>query len=273
MTELQSKLLDMFKWFHEFCMSHGLRYYMIGGTMLGAARHKGFIPWDDDIDVGMPRPDYEKLEQLMKLQGEQRYILETPRTEALDYFYPISKLYDTQTTLVENTRLKIRRGIFLDIFPLDGIGDSEEESRRNYKAVHWKHNLLLTRVTGIREGRSKLKNAAVRVARLVPGCILDNKKLLLNLEKQCKKYSFEVCSWAGNLLGAYGTKELAPKKYFGKPKLYEFEGQLLFGPQRAEEYLTQIYGDWRKLPPKEKQVSHHDFIEFDLNKSFLEEPK
>lgn len=261
----------MFVWFHELCKQNGLRYYMLGGTMLGAARHKGFIPWDDDIDVGMPRADYEKLEQILLAMHHERYAIETPRTEAEDYFYPFSKIYDTRTTLIENTRLKIKRGIYLDIFPLDGIGNSEEESKRNYRPIYWKYNLLLTRVTGIRESRSKLKNVAVRVARLIPEIILNNKKLLLSLERDCKEYDFDNCSWVGNLVGAWRFKEVMPVEYFGKPMLYEFEGQKMYGPERADEYLTAVYGDWRKLPPKEKQVSHHDYIELNLHKSYLKE--
>lgn len=270
LNELQKSLLEMFTWFHAFCERHGLRYYMIGGTALGAVRHKGFIPWDDDVDVGMPRTDYGKLEQLLREEPDERYILETPRTEAQDYFYPFSKLYDTRTTLIENTRLKIKRGIYLDIFPLDGIGNSEEESKRNYKPIHWKFNLLLTRVTGIRQGRSKLKNAAVQIARLVPEAVLNNKRLLLSLERDCGKYDFDKCAWVGNLVGAWRFRELMPGAYFGEPTRYEFEGQMMYGPQMADAYLTRVYGDWRKLPPVEKRVSHHDFIEFDLHKSYLD---
>ncbi len=270
MTELQSRLLEMFRWFHGFCAENGLRYYMIGGTMLGAARHKGFIPWDDDIDVGMPRGDYERLRQIMGEKPIGPYLLETPHTEAEDYFYPFSKIYDTGTTLVENTRMKIKRGIYLDIFPLDGIGVSEEESRKNYKPIQWKFNMLLTRVTGIRQGRSKLKNAAVLAARIIPGWIINNKKLLLSLDMDCARRSYDNSVWVGNLVGAWRFREVMPKEIFGEPTLYDFEGQKMYGAERSDEYLTFLYGDWRKLPPKEKQVSHHDFIEFDLNKPYME---
>ena len=269
MNELQKALFEMFIWFHDVCEQHHLRYYMIGGTMLGAIRHKGFIPWDDDIDVGMPRTDYDKLEQILLQNSHERYVLETPRTNAADYFYPFSKIYDTHTTLVENTRTKIKRGIYLDIFPLDGIGCSVEDSRRHYKPIHWKYNLLLTRVTGIREGRSWLKNTAVKVSRLVPEKLLNNKTLLLTLERDCRKFSFDDSSWVGNLVGAWRFREVMPKEFFGEPTLYEFEGQMMYGPQKANEYLTSLYGEWRKLPPKGKQISHHDFIEFDLEKSYL----
>lgn len=271
MTELQSRLLEMFQWFHELCEKNNLRYYALGGTALGAVRHRGFIPWDDDIDVGMPRTDYERMEQILGREHSGRYVLETPNTTAKDYFYPLSKLYDTETTLTENTRLKIKRGIFIDIFPLDGIGDSEEEAKRNYRPIHWKHNLLLTRVTGIRAGRSRLKNAAVLVARFIPEQILDNKKLLLGLDRDCKKRDFDSNAWIGNLVGAWKYRELMPREVLGTPTLYEFEGKMMYGPQQADIYLTYLYGDWRKLPPKEKQVSHHDFILLDLHKSYLDE--
>lgn len=121
MTEIQLKLLDMLKWFHEFCIENKLRYYALGGTMLGAIRHKGFIPWDDDIDVGMPREDYDKMIELVIDKQDEKYRLEKP-LQNKDFVYQYCKLYDTSTTLVENTRYKTKRGVYLDIFPLDGIG-------------------------------------------------------------------------------------------------------------------------------------------------------
>lgn len=270
-SDLQKKLLDMLGWFHQFCAENQLRYYVLGGTMLGAARHQGFIPWDDDVDVGMPRADYERLASLMQQVPAGRYVLETPHTEAEDYFYPISKLYDTQTTLVENTRVQIKRGIYLDIFPLDGIGNSLEESRRNYKPIYWKFNLLLTRVTGLRKGRSRAKNLAVAAARLIPQWILNDKKLLRSLDRDCARYAYDSCSWVGNLFGAWRFKEVMPKEILGEPTLYRFEELEVYGPQRADEYLSYLYGDWRQLPPEEKRVSHHDFVLIDLERSYLEE--
>jgi len=115
--ELQKYLLEMIRWFHDFCESHNLRYYALGGTMLGAVRHQGFIPWDDDLDVGMPREDYEKLYTLMKYHPGDRYMLETPYSDAPEFNYCFSKLYDTETTLVENLKYKIKRGLYIDFSP------------------------------------------------------------------------------------------------------------------------------------------------------------
>jgi len=270
MNELQCSLLDIFKWFHSFCQTHGLRYYMLGGTMLGAVRHEGFIPWDDDIDIGMPRSDYKRLAELMQAHPEKHFVLETPQTKNDDYFYPFSKIYDTRTTLIENTRVKIKRGIYLDVFPLDGIGNTEDESKKNYRDIYHRYNLLLARVTGIRKGRSPLKNAAVMALRAVPSVILNNKRLLLKLDAICEKYSFDQCAWVGNMVGAWRFKEVMPRTVFGNPTEYKFEDQLFWGPEKGTEYLSLLYGEWRKLPPKEKQVSHHDYIECDLQKSYLE---
>ena len=133
--EMKDMLLDMMRWFHGICISNRLRYYALGGTMLGAVRHQGFIPWDDDIDVGMPRKDYIRLAEVLGSAGQDRYILETPDSGTDDFYYCFSKLYDSHTTLVENTKYHIRRGIYLDIFPLVGMGDTEKESRSRFSSI------------------------------------------------------------------------------------------------------------------------------------------
>ena len=270
MTELQVKLLGILEWFNCFCEENGLRYYLIGGTMLGAARHNGFIPWDDDIDVGMPRADYNRMAQILKNKKNEKYILETPETDADDFFYASAKIYDTSTTLIENTRYKIKRGIFLDVFPLDGIGNSLQESINNYKKITYISDLLHSRVCAIRKGRSFFKNLSIVLMRCVPNIFINNKKLLKQLVNTCSKYSFDDCLWVGNLVGAWRFKEVMPKEIIGEPTDYMFEGIKVKGVADADKYLTHIYGNWRELPPIEKQVTHHDFILLDINKSYLE---
>lgn len=270
MTELQKKLLDILEWFDAFCEENGLRYYLVGGTMLGAQRHGGFIPWDDDIDVGMPRSDYNKLHNLIANRLCEKYFLETPATAEKDYYYPFSKLYDTTTTLVENTKYAIKRGIYLDIFPLDGIGNSLEESKKNFAEITRTYNFLLSRIGGVRKGRSFYKNLAVIMMRLIPDRVINNKKFLHKLVTTPEKYSFDDCRFCGNLFGAWRFKEVMPKEIMGNPTKIKFEHLQVCGVEKPDEYLTRVYGDWRKLPPVEKQVSHHDFIMIDLNKSYLE---
>ena len=265
--ELKLMLIEMMKWFHDFCCKNNLRYYALGGTMLGAMRHNGFIPWDDDIDVGMPRKDYEKFAILMKESTQERYIFETPETKEKDYYYQFSKLYDSNTTLIENTKYKIKRGIYLDIFPLDGTGNNLEESKKYAEEIYKLDNLLMLKIAGFRKGRSLYKNLGIFLFRFIP---INPKVILYKIVRKCAEKDYDECSWIGNLVGNWRFKEVMPKEYMGTPKLYKFENIEIFGVENADAYLTSLYGNWKKLPPKEKRVTHHDYIELDLHKSYLE---
>ena len=257
----------MLAFFHDFCARHGLTYYAQGGTMLGAVRHGGFIPWDDDIDVGMPRQDYEKLAAFPEL-AEGRYLLETVYSRNADFCYPFTKLYDRTTTLIENTRQKTRRGIYLDIFPLDGIGNTREEAERNFAAMQGRKNLLSLRTIAYRKDRAFYKNAALLAANAIPERLLSAKKLSLEINDMCRRYDFDACAWGGNLVGAWGLKEVVPRSVYGKPTRYRFENLEIYGAEDPDGYLTALYGDWRQLPPEEKRVSHHDYS-LDLNVPIL----
>lgn len=268
LNPLQQKLLEMLKWFDSFCRENNLRYYALGGTMLGAVRHEGFIPWDDDVDVGMPRADYDRLAEMMACLSPNKYRLETPYSEAEDYCYPISKLYDVSTTLVENKRHNVRRGVFIDIFPLDGLGNTEAEASANFKKINKAYKLYLLHIAGIRQGRSFYKNAAVLLMRIVPSGNYSNRNKRIELDRMCSEFSFYECVYGGNSLGAWGEKEIMPIKLMGTPVEYKFEDMKVFGVEFYDEYLTHLYGNWRQLPPIEKQISQHDFLELDLNSSY-----
>ena len=269
LTPLQAKLLESLKWFNHFCRENNLRYYAIGGTILGAMRHEGFIPWDDDIDLGMPRKDYEKLRQLSK-QVKGRFRIESYDSDADDFCYPFTKIYDTTTTLVEPKKIKVVRGVFIDVFPLDGIGNTEEEALCNYKRVKRLSQFFETMNVTTRKGRSWIKNLAVIACRLIPKFLVNQKSLRIKLNECCQKYDFDQCKLGGNLLGTYWEREIIDLSLLGTPTYYPFEDTMIAGPEFADKYLTQIYRNWRALPPKEKQVTHHDFIYLDLEKSYLE---
>lgn len=268
LNPLQNKLKEMFGWFHNFCQEHGLRYYALGGTMLGAARHEGFIPWDDDVDVGMPRKDYILLASLLKNQ-KGRYVLEMPDSPNDDYVYPFAKLYDTETTLIENTRSKIKRGIYLDIFPLDGAGEDYRESYRLFKKIYAKRMLTLAATTGYRQGRRFYKNAMVLWMQLIPDWLICRKKMVRNLDEMCAHKDYDTSSWIGNFMGNWKEREIMPRSVMGVPTEYRFESMTIWGPENYDDYLTRLYGDWHKLPPIEKRVSHHDFVYINIEESYL----
>lgn len=272
LSELQLMMLDMMKWFHAFCQKNNIKYYVVGGTMLGAARHQGFIPWDDDIDVGIPRKDYERLikEKNELFKNEQRYSLESFKDNNSDFEYMYAKVYDTHTTLVENCKRHTKRGIFIDVFPLDGIGSGREEAISNYTPILRKINILMTRTCEVRKGRSVFKNAAIILSQVIPSFILNNNNLIQVINDMCSARDFDSYEYVGNLLGNWGKKEIMPRKFFGKPTLYKFEDTQVYGPEDYDGYLSNVYNNWRQLPPVEKQKSQHDFLMIDLKRGYLE---
>lgn len=269
MTELQSKLVEMLEWFHEFCKENNIKYYALGGTALGAIRHNGFIPWDDDVDVGLPRKDYDKLIALMKGKRIKNYILEQP-LENKDFVYPYCKIYDTETTLIENTRYKTRRGIYLDIFPLDGVGDSYQESINNFKKVERKINWISAKTCSLNKNKKMFRNIAILFARCVPEFICGWRKTFTKVDEMCRSKSFDDCKYIVNYAGNWREREICEKKTFGESKLCKFENIEICIPNNSHDYLTKMYGDYMKFPPKEKQKTHHDYLYLDLYKGYEE---
>lgn len=268
LSELQKRLLPLLAWYHNFCIENNLQYYLLGGTMLGAARHQGFIPWDDDVDVGMPRGDYEIFLKLTQKKEFGDFVVEGIDTENADFFYGYAKIYDTKTTLIENTRYQIKRGIYIDLFPLDGVANSKGEISSYFKPIFNKYQLLLARTCAIRDGRKWYKNLVIRIARLIPSCIVNDKKLMFSIDSMCKSRRYEECLYVGNLYGNWGEREIVNKSVMGTPTLYKFENLEVYGVSDYDGYLTSLYGDWRKLPPKDRQVTHHDYVLCDLNKPY-----
>lgn len=258
-------------WFHNFCEKENIRYYAAGGTFLGAVRHKGFIPWDDDADVVVPRPDYQRMINVFKRENNiiGNYCLEGVDSKNVDYLYPICKLYDMNTTLVERKRIICKRGVYLDIAPLDGVGNDFEECKRYYRKIDILNRFLDARICEFRSERSLYKNIAIAVARCIPNRIVDEKKMLLYIDRKAQQVSFETSKYVGHLTSCYRYKEIMKKDIFGVPKLYEFEGNKIYGPEYGTEYLDNIYGNWKKLPPIEKRGVQHDYIFLDLNNSWM----
>ncbi len=268
LTPLQQKLLDMLSWFHEFCVSNHLRYYLIEGSMLGAARHHGFIPWDDDVDVGMPRRDYDRLMEIFS-DSNNKYVLETPYSQKSDYIYPCSKLYDATTTYVEKARKICKRGIFIDVFPLDGMGNTIEESKKYYEKIDFLNMLLATRVCALSKDRAFVKNASIIVSRIIPDFIIPVQTLLKRIDTQCKQKDYDDCEYVTCAMSTYRDKEIIERSVYGEPQLYDFEDIQVYGVEHYDEYLAHIYGNWRKLPSKEQQMPRHNYVYIDLEKSYI----
>lgn len=251
LEKTQEMLTNMLISFHELCIKNGLRYYMVGGTCIGALRHKGFIPWDDDVDVAMPREDYQILLSLNEdcFSEEIKPMFYRNRSGCPIHFL---RLVNINTTLIEDAYHNYVEGVYLDIFPLDGVKKEELENTSRLEKIWNLHAMIMKHCSTNQYTSFKVKFKAF-VSKTVPLGILHRL-----LEYEMNKYDLNETGYCANFLGAYGMKEVVPVDYFGKPKLYQFEGYELFGPEQAEKYLNHIYGDYTKLPSPDKRVCRHD---------------
>lgn len=260
LKKLKKIELDIMKEFIFTCQKFNLKYYIVGGTLLGAVRHHGFIPWDDDIDIAMPREDYEMF--LTKATNElpSHYFVQTIETD-LNYLQCFGKIRNSNTTFIESSasHLDINHGIFIDIFPLDYY--PEEKSKQNRLEI-------MKKIYSYRVSCCFNKNIQRSlVDRAKSGLILllypNINKVLRKREKLYKSVP-ESHLWVNNG-GAWGQKEIVPIEWFEEGIDVKFEGLTVKAPKEYDKLLTQVYGDYMKLPPIEKQCGHHyiDVIDFD----------
>ncbi len=270
MNAYQEKLTEELKFLIDYCDRHGLNYFVIGGTLLGAVRHKGFIPWDNDIDFGLPRPDYERfIEMFSKEDG--RYRVETSYSDAPEFLYKFSKLYDTTTTVIEDTQKPCKRGIFIDIIPLDGIGNTWLSAKLHFLPIYVLNTFLTANVISERWDRPNWLNRVIRFVGYIPAKFVNTKKLLAKLDRMCKKRDFYSSKYGGVLNGGYGLRDIVETKLFTEKAEYDFEYLKVKSVEDYDAYLTHLYGDWRKPPEGDRKKSDHEFAFVDLNKSYLED--
>lgn len=268
MTEKQQKLLSMMEWFNNFCKEHDIKYYAIGGTALGAVRHQGFIPWDDDMDIGLPRKEYDRVVEISRnLPEDSQYKFEFPIVDD-DYSYPFGKLYDTHTTFIEKVYNSIARGIFIDIFPLDGAGNNEKQGVKLTKKIQTKNLLLALRYKTGPKKRKLWKTVVLFFLNHIPERILNKKRLFRQIDKLSRKYDYDKSLYVSNFNGRYGEKEIMLKEWFGEPKLLKFEDIEIYVPEQTDFYLKRLYNDYMKLPPEDERMIHEGSYE-NLNESYL----
>lgn len=258
--KLQSRLLDMAKVFHDFCEEHNLKYYMLGGTMLGAVRHKGFIPWDDDMDFGMMREDYDKMLAL-KDELPQGYSFNDHISDK-NFKYGFCKLYDENSTYIESMLdSDYVGGIYIDIFPLDNIGNDIKKADKLFKKIKFRRKLRsLVYIKGKRS--SLIKNIVVKTCQAV---FKESNKWYEWPYKVIRKYKNKDCKLITNVYGANMERETIEKEVFGKPVLYDFEDTKFYGVEDYDKYLSKMYGDYMELPPEEKRKKHQiSYIDYDL---------
>lgn len=257
-NEAKPMLVEMLLYFHKYCEENNLSYFLTGGTLLGAVRHKGFIPWDDDIDLIVPRNDYEKLIFDFNNVSDRYKIISC---KDRNYYLASSKIIDTHTVMKENYDTSMEIGLFLDVFPIDNLSDDLTEAKRMFNYLRKYRYALLIKNVSIDKDRKFLKNLLLVLGKFL---LLPVKKsnLLNIIDSKSSKYKSEnMTKYVGTVAtGIYGEKEIFKREFFESRKLIEFENHEFYAPVGTKDLLTQLYGDYMKLPPKEQQVTHHDNI-------------
>ncbi len=236
--------LEITVYLKELCKKHGLKYYMTGGTLLGAVRHKGYIPWDDDIDITIPMPDYKKLIELI-IEDDKYDVFSTyNEPDTCSYFY--MKIMDRNTVMkLWEYPFLTTSGVSIDVFPLIGLPKRMDETRKFFNRVRHLNtvfsNSFLEAIEADEEMREYRRNLREQVVSMI------------------EQYNYYESENTGYILSKYWEKDIMPRAVYSDEIEMEFEDITLAAPVGYAEYLERIFGDYMQLPPKKEQYVTHNY--------------
>ncbi len=268
LRKLQLKELESLVYFDEFCKKNNLTYFLLGGCVIGALRHGGFIPWDDDIDIIMPRDCWEKMLKLWNEQEKGSRFLMLKTDEHTFTGNTFATLVDTSATLIKENQqhIDVPKGIVTDIFPLDGCPDGKiARYLQYYHAMIY--SLFITEVIPANHGKF-----IALVSKVLLSIFKSRKtrtKIWKKAEQKLKKYDFYKHEYCTELYaGPYYMRKKYPQKAFSKAVYHMFENLNVPIPCGYDIYLKTAFGDYMQIPPEDKQVPHHDLVALDLDKPY-----
>ena len=259
--ECKNKMFTILIDFVVFCQENNLKYYLGYGTLLGGVRHQDFIPWDDDIDVLMPRADYEKFKKLFeeKYKGS-KYQLRSKMNSKVNL--PFEKIMDV-TTIVKSKMNDVDDHLWIDIFPLDGLSSKRENALSILNKARKTRKYYGYASAKIGSGTTRMK-AFFKIPVLIPFHIIGENYFTNKLKKLSNLYSYEESDYIGNIAWSSGKEDMFLKSDFDDFVEVDFHGAKLHAMKNPDKYLRQIYGDYMKLPPLNDRINHC-FEAYDLN--------
>lgn len=253
--ELKSLQIDILADVHNFCVNNGIEYSLAYGTLLGAVRHKGYIPWDDDIDIMMRRDDYENF---IKIYHHDYYSVVDTST-SIDYYLPFAKICDDRTMMIEQSTQKKPIGVYVDVFPVDNIPDSDKELDRMFLKKKCWNIVYMLKIVAIDRNRSLYKNLILAMSHFLL-VIIPMKLVVSKMKSISKRYQTVTTNRRAVFVFWNNMKRwVLPKALFDRYSEITFEGMTYKTISEVDTYLKAMYGDYMQLPPEDKRVSHHSF--------------
>lgn len=261
--ETQAISLEILKKITDVCEQINARYYLIYGTLIGAVRHQGFIPWDDDVDIMMPRPDYERLLKYLEEHIEEyKYLKIFNPTTSKEYPYMITRISDDRYRIEMENEANYGMGVFVYIYPFDGLGDTEKEAYRFgmkgdrlsslcYQATRKRCAIETT----TSKFRKVIKFPVYIFAKICGKNVFQNR-----LEKLANVKSYDESEYVGCVIWlSGGIKDMYKREWFDESEMHDFGKYQFRIPKNYDKILKHIYGDYMQLPPEEERVGHHAY--------------
>lgn len=249
--DLHAVLLEILSNIDEFCEKNNIRYSLGGGTLLGAVRHKGFIPWDDDVDIMMPRPDYNRFVSLFNGYNKNYQFIYAEKSKTVDTPHAYGKVHDIRTKIYEADSPTNKSGVYVDVFPIDGMPTNYTLCKLYMSFVTQFSQILYYKNRRFAD----LPTLSSRIKKLMSS-FFTYKFLGRANTMVMSLFKYSTSTYAGAITGVYGMKERYPQSLFEHYTRIAFESKQFMSIKDFNTYLSQHYGDYMQIPPKEKQVNH-----------------
>lgn len=255
--QLQQRTLPILLAIDRVCREHKINYFISDGTMLGAVRHGGFIPWDDDLDIAMPRPDYERF-----IQHGTEWLPAPYELVCVEHdehcACTFMKIIDGSTTLIERWSYNQLGGIYIDVFPIDGVSTVKWRRKLRFKLYKMVNRWIYMRN---RDPYKRGHGYTSWLPRLLQATTTNAGLHRLMRLLQTKR-SYESSELVADFDS--GERGVMPKSVIGKPAPVSFEGHEVMGVEHPDEYLRRLYGDYMQLPPEDKRRIHNfDYVDLE----------